>query len=418
LDGWVALLQGALLLKNMAWEEVRKVTDVALPNNRTRLVTFLRADLVLRDGSIFSDDWNTTVRGVAEWLSTRSPGLFASSYKASREECCPLELRWSYVHSVINHLPDSLRFAVFKSHDFPLHSRTVQLFAYGGGSAPIADLLSSDISKVVDSCAKIGVIEGHTFCIGGPQSCSEGDVRTAVAKFVLRWYALLCAMPHYAHIREETQVLVGRRLRDLYVEPPFAPEHILISGMSDLPATNAVQRDVTEVVKSLALPYKAPDIKHTLTRKDWKVLRKDGRHCSILIPLEGALEKPFFSAFNVSTLHTCSERMPVQGERGVGISAARPMKPALLAQYISGAHVKTVTGGRVLLVARGLPDRGPGLEAARRACQHLANDVIRFNILHNTREPKGDFKASHETVALFLEAGASICGCAQKSQRM
>jgi hypothetical protein len=188
LDGWVALLQGALLLKNMAWEEVRKVTDMALPNNRTRLVTFLRADLVLRDVSIFNDDWNTTVRGVAEWLSTRSPGLFASSYKASREECCPLELRWSYVHSVINHLPDSLRFAVFKSHDFPLHSRTVQLFAYGGGSAPIADLLSSDISKVVDSCAKIGVIEGHTFCIGGPQSCSEGDVRTAVAKFVLRWY--------------------------------------------------------------------------------------------------------------------------------------------------------------------------------------------------------------------------------------
>jgi hypothetical protein len=105
--------------------------------------------------------------------------------------------------------------------------------------------------------------------------------------------------------------------------------------------------------------------------------------------------------------------MPVQGERGVGISAARPMKPALLAQYISGAHVKTVTGGRVLLVARGLPDRGPGLEAARRACQHLANDVIRFNILvvplrilHNTRDLKGDFKASHETVALFLEAGA------------
>jgi hypothetical protein len=215
-------------------------------------------------------------------------------------------------------------------------------------------------------------------------------------------------MPVYAEIRLASKVAEARRLWYILSEPAVAVAAICVANISErlLEHKAVYTQDIATALKSLVAPIEGYPHLGDLQLGGNALLRLDGRTCAKLVRVQEARIK----LTRMCLVATGLKRAPVQGERGKQ-GLLKPIQVHYILQMVSEEQATAITSGNLAFVARGIPDSGSGVDAARRACQDYASMltmpifVLIVRVLHDIKETDGTRRACEETIALFLVIG-------------
>jgi hypothetical protein len=312
--------------------------------------------------------WNERLSEGAEWVAK----LPTDAHYVAVLHPCPESAKWT---------TDWLEVAPLKwRNDISYFKATTEATQYAPLSyrgSPRTDLKAADVKTVMEKTVKLALVGQLTFPLSGVENCTESQVRVATDTMAKHWYRLLVGMPCHKHLGTAQRLRESRRLRGILTDLPQVTVAICVSNLSEKLRAfpQVVMNDLTAGLKGIVkAPTEAPVIGAIMTvagNADWPKLRADGKNCSLILPVGEEL----CTGRLRSTVRMGVSRFPVKGERGEG---NKTITNPMIFQYLSQDQADAVRRGLIALVARGIPDVGPGMDAARWAC-HPHGGTIFFS---------------------------------------